>query len=117
MAKAKKKTRKKAARKQGWAREENPAWPCEAPPGGGPNPPVETRPGRLNFLELTWPDFERLCYRLAQKTGAVEKAWAYGTSGYGQLGIDILVRMKAGGFQRGKASVTGSSDLKPRKTR
>src|SRR4029453_1893071 len=33
------------------------------------------------------------------RTPLLEKAWAYGTSGYGQLGIDILVRMKAGGFQ------------------
>ncbi len=80
-------------------RVENPAWLSSDPVGEGPSPPIDTRPGALPFLELGWEDFERLCYRLAQKAGAVEKAWAYGSSGYGQLGIDVLVRMQDATFE------------------
>ncbi|MGC2413331.1 MAG: hypothetical protein WA459_11630 [Stellaceae bacterium] len=37
-----------------------------APPNGVPaHPPVTTRPQVLPFGELTWENFERLCYRLA----------------------------------------------------
>jgi hypothetical protein len=99
MAKAtKKKVSKKKPAKKAPARVENPAW-LSSDPVGGPPPPVTTRPAALPFLELGWENFERLCYRLAQADGAVEKAWSYGTSGYGQLGIDILVRMKDGSFE------------------
>jgi hypothetical protein len=69
----------------------------------------------LPFLELGWENFERLCYRLAQIDGAVEKAWSYGTSGYGQLGIDVLVRMKDGSFeawQSKRHKTFGLSDVK-----
>ena len=95
----KKKSGKSSARKRAPARVENPAWLSSEPVGSGPNPPVTTRPAALPFLELGWENFERLCYRSAQKAGAVEKAWAYGTSGYRQRGIDVLVRMKDGSFQ------------------
>src|SRR5258705_5077550 len=78
---------------------ENPAWLTAEPTGPGPRPPVVTRPASLPFLELTWENFERLCYRLAQKVGEVEKVWAYGTQGHTQLGIDVLVRMKDGTFE------------------
>jgi hypothetical protein len=99
MAKAtKKKVSKKKPAKKAPARVENPAW-LSSDPVGGPPPPVTTRPAALPFLELGWENVERLCYRLAQTDGAVEKAWSYGTSGYGQLGIDILVRMKDGSFE------------------
>jgi hypothetical protein len=87
------------ARKKAPARTENPAWLASEPVGDGPPPPVATRPAALPFLELGWENFERLCYRLAQIDGAVEKAWSYGTAGYGQLGIDVLVRMKDGSFE------------------
>jgi hypothetical protein len=48
---------------------------------------------------MSWENFERLCYRLAQKAGEVEKVWAYGTQGHEQLGIDVLVRMADGSFE------------------
>jgi hypothetical protein len=78
---------------------ENPEWIANDPTGAAPNPPVITRAADLPFLELSWKDFERLCYRLAQKAGEVEKVWAYGTQGHQQLGIDVLVRMKDGTFE------------------
>src|SRR4051794_10804393 len=77
-------------------RVEKPAWLTTEPSGPGPNPPVVTRPAALPFHELSWENFERLCYRLAQKDGEVEKVWAYGAQGHEQLGIDVLVRMKYG---------------------
>ncbi|RWB74595.1 MAG: hypothetical protein EOQ50_14880 [Mesorhizobium sp.] len=46
----------------------------------------------LPFLGLSWEDFERLCRRLAEASGDVERAWAYGTRGQKQYGIDLLVR-------------------------
>ena len=94
---AKVSSRKKATRRPKAV--ENPAWLTAEPTGPGPNPPVVTRPASLPFLELTWENFERLCYRLAQKVGEVEKVWAYGTHGHTQLGIDVLVRMKDGTFE------------------
>jgi hypothetical protein len=94
-----KKTGKSKPRKRPPARVENPAWLSSDPVGEGPPPPVTTRSSALPFLELGWENFERLCYRLAQAAGEVEKAWSYGTSGYGQQGIDVLVRMKDGSFE------------------
>ncbi|RKE68010.1 NACHT domain-containing protein [Pseudorhodoplanes sinuspersici] len=69
------------------------------PTGTGPNPPVLPRAASLPFLELGWENFERLCYRLAQKAGKVEKVWAYGSQGHEQLGIDVLVRMTDGSYE------------------
>jgi hypothetical protein len=97
MAKATKKVIARKSKKAP-ARVENPAW-LSSDPVGGPPPPVTTRLAALPLLDLSWENFERLCYRLAQVDGTVEKAWSYGTSGYGQLGIDILVRMTDGSFQ------------------
>ena len=88
-----------SARKKAPARRENPSWLASDPVGAGPPPPIATRPAELPFLGLGWENFERLCYRLARIDGAVEKAWSYGTTGYGQLGIDVLVRMKDGSFE------------------
>lgn len=93
-----KKKRKRTPPRQAAIRVENPAWLATEPTGRGVNPPIQTKPIALPLLELSWEDFERLCLRLAQKAGAVEKVWAYGTSGYSQLGIDILVRMQDGSF-------------------
>ena len=78
---------------------ENPAWLLSAPTGDEPKPPAVTRPSELPFLALGWENFEKLCRRLADASGKVEKAWAYGTSCYGQHGIDVLVRVKDGSFE------------------
>lgn len=80
-------------------RVENPEWLTGEPLGAGPAPPVVTRQATLPFQELSWENFERLCYRLAQRAGQVEKVWAYGTQGHTQLGIDVLVRMKDSTFE------------------
>ena len=117
MAKAVKRTTRKRtnAKSKSPARIENPAWLASEPVGEGPPPPVTTRPQALPFLELGWENFERLCYRLAQLHGAVEKGWSYGTPGYAQLGIDILVRMKDGSFeawQSKRHKSFGLSDVK-----
>jgi NACHT domain len=99
MTKARKKTASKTKlEKQAPARIEDPDW-LSSDPVGSPPPPVTPRQSALPYLELGWENFERLCRRLAQANGAVEKAWSYGTSGYGQLGIDILVRMKDQRFE------------------
>jgi hypothetical protein len=99
MAKQTSKRPRRAATTPPPTRVENPTWLLSDPVGMGPNPPIATRPETLPFLELRWEDFERLCYRLAQRTGDIEKVWAYGTSGHKQLGIDILVRMRDGSFE------------------
>ncbi|HET6388225.1 NACHT domain-containing protein [Hyphomicrobium sp.] len=68
-------------------------------PTSQPKPPAATRSDRLPFLELSWADFERLARRLAAARGQVEEAWAYGTAGQAQYGIDILVRLADGAFE------------------
>ena len=80
-------------------REENPVWLIEEPTGPRSTPPVTTLMPTLNFLELGWLDFERLCRRLAVRSGDVVASWAYGSQGHTQLGIDILVRKKDGSFE------------------
>lgn len=68
-------------------------------PTSQPTPPSATRSDQLPFLELTWADFERLARRLAAARGEVEEAWAYGTVGQAQYGIDILVRLADGRYE------------------
>ncbi|TBB28159.1 NACHT domain-containing protein [Rhizobium ruizarguesonis] len=80
-------------------RSENPFWLTADPSGDGPPKPSAARRPALPLLDLGWENFERLCYRLAKCDGTVEKAWAYGTSGHEQLGIDVLVRLKDGGYE------------------
>jgi hypothetical protein len=41
-------------------------------------PPVETRHQQLPFGELTWENFERLCYRVAAKSEPAEHYSRYG---------------------------------------
>ncbi|WP_287070794.1 restriction endonuclease [Mesorhizobium sp.] len=60
---------------------------------------MNTRGDRLPFLELSWEDFERFCRRLAEASGDVECAWAYGTRGQKQYGIDLLVRRTDGTYE------------------
>jgi hypothetical protein len=80
-------------------REDNPRWLTEDPIGGPADPPIQAKAHALPLLGMRWENFERLCRRLAQRSGAVEKAWSYGGPGHAQLGIDVLVRMKDGAFE------------------
>ncbi|MER9185920.1 HTH domain-containing protein [Mesorhizobium australicum] len=95
--------------------DENPDWLTTKPAGGNVRPPVNVRRDRLPFLDSGWDDFERLCRRLAETSGDVEAAWAYGSRGQKQYGIDILVRLKNGGYevwQTKRYERAGPADLK-----
>ena len=65
------------------------AW---VPPESYVSLPVETRPQILPLSELPWDSFQRLCVRLAQRCGNVERCQEYGLKGQKQEGIDIYVR-------------------------
>ena len=62
-------------------------------------PPTVTSLQRLPFGELTWENFERLCYRLAGLTDGVEFHSRYGRGGQAQQGIDIYVRLASGHYE------------------
>lgn len=62
-----------------------------------PAPPVETRIQVLPLEELTWENFERLCYRLAWRLGDVSDCRRYGIQGQDQQGIDIYIRRTSDG--------------------
>jgi hypothetical protein len=79
--------------------EENPSWLFADPDGPPPQPPVVSRAAELPFGKLEWRNFERLCRRLAERGGLVEKVHAYGTPGQAQGGIDILVRLIDGTYE------------------
>ena len=65
-----------------------------APPDQVPvNPPVTTRAQGLPFGELTWENFERLCYRLAGQGDRIEHVARYGRQGQAQQGIDLFARL------------------------
>ena len=64
-----------------------------------PHPPTITRVQVLPFEELTWENFERLCYRLAGKAKHVEYTTRYGRTGQAQQGIDLFVRMATGKYE------------------
>ena len=55
-------------------------------------PPVESRQPVLPFGQLTWENFERLCFRLAHRIGEVENVRLFGVRGQDQEGIDIFIR-------------------------
>ncbi len=57
-----------------------------------PSPPVETRTQVLPLEQLTWENFERLCFRLASRLGDVSDCRRYGIKGQNQQGIDIYIR-------------------------
>lgn len=72
----------------------------QAPPDRVPSiPPVETLHAELPFGDLSWENFERLCYRLVGGNPAVEEAYRYGRAGQAQQGIDIVVRLAEGGYE------------------
>jgi ABC-type multidrug transport system fused ATPase/permease subunit len=53
----------------------------------------------LPFGELTWENFERLCYRLAGRSERVEHVARYGRSGQAQQGIDLFARIASGKYE------------------
>ena len=55
-------------------------------------PPSRPRPQILPLNELSWQLFQRLCCRLAQRFGDVERCQEYGIEGQRQDGIDIYLR-------------------------
>ena len=65
------------------------AW---VPPESYISLPVETRPQILPLSELSWDSFQRLCVRLAQRCGNVERCQEYGLKGQKQEGIDVYIR-------------------------
>ena len=70
--------------------------PVDAVPA---HPPVITRIQVLPFGELTWENFERLCYRLAGRSERVEHVARYGRSGQAQQGIDLFARIASGKYE------------------
>jgi hypothetical protein len=62
-------------------------------------PPVDSRQQLLPFGELSWENFERLCYRLAHHGRNVEDVRLYGTPGQAQEGIDLFVRRASGEYE------------------
>ncbi|MGY4533557.1 hypothetical protein ACVW0Y_002689 [Pseudomonas sp. TE3786] len=63
-----------------------------------PAPPVSTRTQTLPFGELSWENFERLCYRWSSLNGEVEHSARYGQQGEAQEGIDIFARLSDGRY-------------------
>lgn len=59
--------------------------------------PVRPRLQTLPLNELPWEIFQRLCARIAQRTGDVEFSQEYGVPGQSQEGIDIYVRIRSTG--------------------
>ena len=56
--------------------------------------PFQPRIQILPLNELPWDSFQRLCARLAQRCGNVERSQEYGLPGQNQEGIDIYVRRR-----------------------
>ncbi len=70
-----------------------------APPDKVPSrPPVQTVIPVLPFGDLSWENFERLCYRIAGQEDKVEHCSRYGRPGQAQQGIDIYVRKRNGRY-------------------
>ena len=63
-----------------------------------PFAPVVTRGQRLPFEQLSWQNFERLLYRMANAESRVEHCSTYGRQGQGQQGIDIFARLRTGRY-------------------
>jgi hypothetical protein len=74
----------------------NPSWLTMPASAGIQRPPTRTQLQVLPLNELTWENFERLCFRIAKANGDVEQ-WTtlFGTRGQKQHGIDIFARRPA----------------------
>lgn len=80
--------------------EERPQYVFMAPDGVGEVcPPVETRYQELPLQNLSWENFERLCFRMAGKKTQAEYWQRYGRQGQAQEGIDIYVRLADGKYE------------------
>ena len=76
------------------------AKPISSPPDGAfPQLPVQSFAMSLPFGELTWENFERLCYRLASKSTFIEETARYGRQGQAQQGIDVYARKSSGRYE------------------
>ena len=76
---------------------------------------VESRIAELPFGELSWQNFERLVFRLAQKNRDVVYCAPYGRSGQAQDGIDVYARLSGGGhvcWQARNRKDVGATDIK-----
>ena len=62
------------------------------PPESYISPPISQRIQILPLEKVPWESFQRLCARLAQRCGNVERCQEYGLPGQKQEGIDIYVR-------------------------
>ena len=79
-----------------------------------PRPPVDTRAQELPFADLTWQNFERLCYRIASLETDVEECRRYGREGQAQQGIDLYARRSDGRYdvwQCKRYSVVSPADV------
>lgn len=63
------------------------------------HPPVTTRQQVLPFGDLTWENFERLCFRIAGQSDRIEHAGRYGRQGQAQQGIDLFARLPSGKYE------------------
>lgn len=80
--------------------DENVSPPLDAPADGvPPSPPVQTLAQELPFGDLTWENFERLCYRLAKRETDIEDVRRYGRQGQAQQGIDVYARKTDGRYE------------------
>lgn len=61
--------------------------------------PTVTREQVLPLHDLSWENFERLCFRLAHRGGDVEDTRIYGERGQAQEGIDLYVRRATGDYE------------------
>lgn len=73
--------------------QEAPSW-LGTPPTSSVITPMETSAQELPFGELSWEDFEKLCWRLVRAEADVEHCQLYGTRGQNQEGIDIYARRR-----------------------
>ncbi|MGH7990389.1 MAG: NACHT domain-containing protein [Limisphaerales bacterium] len=80
-----------------------------------PAAPVETRSQVLPLNQLSWENFERLCYRLVLREASFADCRRYGIQGQEQQGIDIYVRRTSDGgystWQCKRYSDFSASDL------
>jgi len=67
------------------------------PPETAVRLPVRPRLQTLPLNELSWDLFQRLCARLAQRSGDIEFTQEYGIPGQDQEGIDVYVRRRSTG--------------------